>query len=213
MRFAATASLRLARMDEMRRLLLLLAIAACGHTHPSLPDSRPALDGPGEVDAPSSADAAIDAPAGFVLPPTDLGTLTVGGTCTDVYHGWSFNDTTGCSPDDRSSTGPSSRQITIASDPMGGYQMTTMLRYDPVEHVYYDPYTVTLSQAQPTAREVGNPSCDPIYGTCLEHDWTLAAHSLVLATHSLHDNSSPSPLPQCWEYYSEKIDCTFELDW
>jgi hypothetical protein len=165
------------------------------------------------VDAPSSPDAALDAPDGFVLPPVDLGMLTVAGTCTDTYRGWSFNDATGCTPNDHTSTGASSRQITIASDGMGGYQMTTMLLYDSLENRWYDPYTVTLSQAQPTAQQLNNPNCNPIYGTCIEHDWTLAAHSLVLVTHSLHDNSSSTPLPQCWEYYYEKIDCTFELDW
>lgn len=201
---------------DMRRLLLV-AVAACGHSHPAMPDSRPAADAPGEGDAavPADAapDAALDAPAGFVIPPTDLGMVTITGTCTDTYRGWSFNDATGCSPDDRTSTGAANRQITIATDATAGYDLTTMLRYDPIENVYYDPYTVTLSQAQPTAQEVASPGCDPIYGTCIEHDWTLAAHSLVLATHSLHDNSSPTPLPQCWEYYYEKIDCTFELDW
>jgi hypothetical protein len=172
-----------------------------------MPDSRPADSRPAEsgtFDAFSSPDAPRDAPDGFVLPPMDLGTMTVPGTCTDAYRGWSFDDGSGCSADDHTRSGPSSRQISIVSDGMGGYQITTTLGA---------PYTVTVSQAQPTAHQVTSSTCDPIYGTCVEHDWTLAAHSLVLVSHSLHDNSSSTPPPQCWEYYYEKIDCTFELDW
>lgn len=139
--------------------------------------------------------------------------ITISGTCTEVYRGWAFNDATGCTPDDRSSTGPSMRQITIASDGSGGYQITTMFRYDSLEHVWYDPYTIDVSQAQPAASQKTPPTCNPIYGTCIDHEWQLAAHSLVLHTDYLHDNSSGTPLPQCWEYYYDDNACTFELDW
>jgi hypothetical protein len=181
----------------MHRLLFLAAITACGHSHPDRADARPAPDTPGMADAPGPLDAAPDAPGGFVIPATDLGMLTVPGTCTDTYRGWSLDDANACTANNHTSSGLSSRQITIASDGTGGYQMSTML--------IHDPYTVTLSHAQPAAQQVSNVSCNPIYGTCIEHDWTLAAHSLVLVTHSLHDNSSSTPLPQCWEYYYEKI--------
>jgi hypothetical protein len=196
----------------MRRLLPLV-LAACGHSHPATVDAMPA-----STDAPSAlldaaADASPDASTDFVIPPMDVGMISVSGSCTDVYHGWGFNDATGCSPVNRTYTNGDTRQITIAADGQGGYQLTTMLLYDALENLWYDPYTVTVSQAQPTARKVNSPNCNPIYGTCVEHDWTLAPHSLALATHSLHDNSSSTPLPQCWEYYYEKIDCTFELDW
>ena len=52
-----------------------------------------------------------------------------------------------------------------------------------------------------------------IYGTCVTHVWTLAPHALHLATTSLHDNDSSTPIGQCWEYHYDKIDCGFDFTW
>ncbi len=140
--------------------------------------------------------------------------ITITGSCDYVSHGWSFDDATGCSPTGSSGTTPTTRQITIAQ--MGtGYAVTTFLRNDPLTGMPYDYYTVDLSEAQPTATYGTPPGCDPIYGTCIEHDWTLAAHSLDLATHGLHDNwtGSSAQTTQCWEYSYFKSDCTFTITW
>lgn len=183
----------------------------CGHS------ARVATDGGSDTGATAdaanpladatgpTADAAPDGPPPWAeIPPGDLGAITLTGTCSNVYRGWSFSDAFGCSPDDTMSTGAATRQVTIAGDGSGGYLMTTAWTDEPT--------TIDISQATPMVTAGDLATCDPI-GQCIEHDWTLSAHSLALATHFLHDNSSSVAIPQCWEYYYQSQDCTFTLAW
>jgi hypothetical protein len=200
-------------------VLVWMVAAACGHGGAPAAVDASSADASDRDDANAAIDAlAIDVgpdacASCWQLPATDVGPISIVGTCTYADKGWTFNDATGCHPYDYEGMQSPSRSLTIAAEP-GGYAITTTLMVDPETNQPYDPYTVELGAAMPTATEQTNP-CNPIYGTCVEHDWTMTADSLVLATHSLHDNysGSTSATTQCWEYTYVKQDCTFTIAW
>jgi hypothetical protein len=150
---------------------------------------------------PSASQVATHAAAASpdAIPPEDLGTVELPGSCMITYRGWSAN---GCTPIDSITARQTIRQVSITR--RGAlYAVTTS---NP-----QGSYTVQLGANQTHARN--SPACDPVQGTCVKHAWTLGPSSLELTTTSLHDNSSPTPLPQCSEHYYRQEECSFVLSW
>jgi hypothetical protein len=214
----------------MTRAFLLFVIAGCARAADRGPDAGggpPVIDAPAvAVDAPrrpvdadshdgGSHDAAPvpdAAPAFTPIPPSDLTTLQLQGSCTEVYKGWTLDQFGNCVANNSTSTFQQTRPLTIASDGSGGYDLTSDAFWDSLGERWDTPYTVDISQAQPTATYQFNPTC-VLPGECVTHVYTLSAQALALATHYLDDNYSATPLPQCWMYAYDQQDCTFQLTW
>ena len=206
----------------MTRALTCLALIACGPGPRLAGDAAGASPSPdgaaiadaSSPDAPAIApiDASPDAPVFTAIPPGDLTALTLQGACTEVYKGWTLDQFDNCVANDRTGPFQQARPFAIADDGNGGYQITGYALYDSLGERWDEPYTIDISPRQPTAQYFFNPTCE-LPGECVEHDYTLNPRSLVIATHFLHDNYGSPPPPQCWEYYYDKQDCTFELDW
>jgi hypothetical protein len=209
-------------------LLALLAIAGCARAADrgqdagaGLPVDSPlaALDAHGdEHDAPhATADAAShdapDAPPSFTpTPPSDLPTLQLQGSCTEIYKGWTLDQSGNCVADNSTSTFMQTRPVTIAADGSGGYDLTSYAFWDSLGERWDTPYTVDISSVQPTATYQFNPTC-VLPGACVTHVYALSAQTLALATHYLDDDYSATPVPQCWMYSYDQQDCTFQLTW
>jgi hypothetical protein len=129
------------------------------------------------------------------IPEEDLGTIELPGTCMITDRGWSAN---GCTPIDSMTARQTVREVSITRK--GALYAVTM-----------DKRTVQLGASHTTATSA--PACDPAQGTCVKHAWTLGPRSLALTTSSLHDTSSPTPLPPCSEHYYRQEECSYVLSW
>lgn len=205
-------------------LLAAAGLGACseGGWKDPAPDAAvvsPSSDDPGGVPADMGApepDLRTDAappqdmnPTSLPIPDAMLGaTLPVSLSCMYEHRGWTRDIAGKCQP--TSSSGPSMRIKSLRIDASGGGVYRITAGRDEMLMPGYD-YQVDVSAAMPTAS--WTDSINPVYGKLRKHSYTLGARSLSVAVDTLHDNSSPFPIPQCWEYYYEHWSCSGQITW
>jgi hypothetical protein len=173
------------------------------------PSSSPSpSSSPTPSPSPSPSSSPAPSPDPLKIPPALLGTTTLHGTCEYTYRGWTLDRSDECVA--VNAAGPiqgdftlrlaeSAGVVAITGDPDGTNPNASLA------------YSLTVSAATPTA-EYDNHA-HPVYGKHVIHSYALQPNLLTVHAVDVHDNSSPYPIPQCWEYRYESHDCWYQLTW